>query len=398
MVAQSLLYQRIETLVREARQAEDGADHSRAASLYSELAQWEEQYAERYVNDPKAKGVWQDRVKAHRVRSDHLRHGVPTTEAHSGASPPVDAAVKGDAAALLAVIDGLIVKESPVRWDDIAGLEDAKQDVKLAFALAMARAPEGVRLPTWERILLYGPPGTGKTLLASAVAGSIPGCTFFNAQWSQLSSKWYGETPKTISLLYQRAREKAPSVVFLDEADYIAASRDESGRHEASIAALNTLLEELSGLADKVERRFIFTFAATNRPRALDDAFLSRFAKAGYVPLPDVSARQVLLRAHLEKKGIKVNAPYDELARLTEHFSGREIATLCTQAVMLMVGQSNPELLGLVDKGLDAIRPYLLKLRPLTREDFEKARQSIRIWYTPDKERAFEEWRRDKGF
>lgn len=395
-VGASLLYQRLQHLAKQARQAEEGKDYPRAASLYAQLAQWEEEYATRYVSDPKARSIWKERATAHRRYADHIAKGPPPAE--STPPSPVGTPVGGDIASLLAIVDGLIVSESPVRWEDIAGLEEAKREVKMAFALALAQRPEGTRLPTWERILLYGPSGTGKTLLASAVAGSIPGSTFFNAQWSQLVSKWYGETAKLVSLLYQRAREKAPSVAFLDEVDTIAARRDELGRHEATVASLNALLQEVSGVHDQIEERFVLTFAATNRPWSLDDAFLSRFAKAIYVPLPDPPARQHIFRIHLEKRGIATAVPYEDLAALTDGYSGRELATLCTQAVMNMVQQDNPSLMEIVDKGVEALRSYSLNLRPLGREDFTRALASIRPLSTPETLRAFEQWRREKGF
>lgn len=398
----SLLLQRIEHLAKQARQAEEGRDYSRAASLYAQLAQWEEEYAIRYASDPKARATWKERATMHRRYADQVAKGPPATAksppAEDSGSSLVGTSVSGDAAGLLAVVDGLIVMESPARWEDIAGLEEAQRDVKMAFALALAQKPQGTRLPTWGRILLYGPPGTGKTLLASAVAGSIPGSTFFNAQWSQLASKWYGETAKLVSLLYQRAREKAPSVAFLDEVDTIAARRDESGRHEATVASLNALLQELSGIHDKLDERFVLTFAATNRPWSLDDAFLSRFAKAIYVPLPDIFARQQIFRIHLEKNGILVAVPYEDLAGLTEGYSGREIAALCTQAVMIMVQEQNPSLMDLVDKGVDALRAYSLSLRPIVRENFTRALASIRPMSTPEMLRAFQEWRKERGF
>lgn len=393
-IVDSLLLRRVEELSKQASQAEQGANYPRAASLYAQLAQCEEDYASRYVTDPKARATWKERATIHRSYAGHLAKGPPSDDNKGPAQ--VAASVSGDVAGLLAIIDSLIVKESPVHWDDIAGLDHVKQRLKMAFVLALAKKPAETTLPPSDRILLYGPPGTGKTLLASAVAGSIPGSTFFNAQLSQLSSKWYGESSRLVTLLYQRAREKAPSVVFLDEVDTIARRRDDS--HEATVASLNALLQELSGMHDKVGDRFVLTFAATNRPRALDDAFLSRIARAICVPLPDQAARRQTFFIHLGKRGIPVSAEYDELAAMTEGYSGRDIANLCTQAVMTMVEEKNAVVVQLLDKGVDAVRDHTLDLRPLTRDDVTRAATLVKPSASQDTINDIERWRKERGY
>jgi SpoVK/Ycf46/Vps4 family AAA+-type ATPase len=288
-----------------------------------------------------------------------------------------------------------LIYRSSVTWDDIAGLQRTKREVKTAYALTMARKPSGIQVETPGSLLLYGPPGTGKTLLAAATSNGLD-ATFFNVQVSDALSKYFGESSKLIRALYDEARQRAPSVIFLDEVDAISRARGESGESGAERRLLSTFLSQLDGLNTKDDPAFVLTIAATNRPWDLDSAVRSRFAREVYVPLPDATARRRILEIHLEEKGHQVEVSYDDLVVRTDGYSGREIAQMCEQAVAHMVQCANPSLESVVDRGREAVTAYELQVEALSMEDFEAAFKSIGPPETTAEDLdKFERWREE---
>ena len=184
-----------------------------------------------------------------------------------------------------------LIHKSDVKWDQIGGLEDTKNAIKSAYALALAKKPEGVQISSWRNLLLYGPPGTGKTLLAAATAGNLE-ATFFNVKVSSLLSKYFGESTKLISALFAVARTLSPAVIFLDEFESLTPSRG-SGESGSERRIVSTLLAELDGLQGKDDDSFVMTICATNLPWLLDLAILSRFQRRIYVPLPEIGRAHV---------------------------------------------------------------------------------------------------------
>jgi len=274
-----------------------------------------------------------------------------------------------------------LIHKSKVTWDDIGGLNETKREIKFTYGLALAEKPEGVRLSGWRRMLFYGPPGTGKTLLAAATSQCL-GATFFNVKASNILSKYFGESSRLITALFDAARSEADegfSVVFVDEVESLCLPRGEGSESGAERRVLSTILSELDGLADKGDDRFVLTIAATNAPWDLDGAVLSRFQKRIYIPLPDAAARQEILEILLVKAGLKLDLPMDEVVKRTDWFSGRDLERLANQAVNVMLEELNGEIPGVVDKGREAIEAYQLKVRPLTRCDFDTAFERIRV-------------------
>jgi SpoVK/Ycf46/Vps4 family AAA+-type ATPase len=269
--------------------------------------------------------------------------------------------------------ENLIVKdkEDLPSWDDIGGLNDIKELIKKSIVIEMIenkpKAIEG-----WDKILFYGPPGTGKTSLAAATAKSID-ATFFDVEVSKILSKYYGESSKIMNALFEVAREESPSVVFIDELDAIALSREED-IDEESRKVLSTLLTELDGLEPENEG-LVIVIAATNTPKAIDEAILSRFGKKIEVPLPNFEASKEILEISTEKKGIGLEdeSLYDELAKYCfEHkMSGRDIKFLCIEAIWNMLEELNPDLERLANEPYNKIKEYELKTRMLKKEDFE---------------------------
>ena len=274
-----------------------------------------------------------------------------------------------------------MIHRSKVAWDQIGGLEETKREIKFTYGLALAQKPEGVKLEGWRRMLFYGPPGTGKTLLAAATSNGL-GATFFNVKSSNLLSKYFGESSKLITALFDAARSEADegfAVVFIDEVESLCLPRGEGSESGAERRVLSTILSELDGLADKGEDRFVLTIAATNAPWDLDDAVLSRFQKRIYIPLPDDKARRSILEILILKEGHALDYALDDIIRRTEWFSGRDLERLTNQAVNIMVEDLNGDIPRCVDGGKEKIQEYRIRTRPLNKRDFDMAFDRIRV-------------------
>ncbi|ASJ03499.1 cell division protein [Thermococcus profundus] len=289
----------------------------------------------------------------------------------------------------LEYVEGLIAR-STVTWKDIGGLEEVKKLIARNVALALAEKPAPIK--PWKGILLFGPPGTGKTLLASAAAGSL-NATFFSVKASDVLSKYYGESSKIVSALYALAREKAPSIVFIDEIDALTVKRE--GAHEATRRTLATLLSELDGFKGQGDVP-VLTLASTNTPWDLDEAVLSRFPLRVYVPLPDKEATKEIIKTNtrgLDISRLDLDAIAEESVRRL--YSGREIASLCNLAIHNMLDEMNPEL-----SDLDAISKserLKLKVRPLEMGDFEEAFKKIKSPLTRKDIERYEKWAEEFG-
>jgi katanin p60 ATPase-containing subunit A1 len=288
------------------------------------------------------------------------------------------------------IISSLIVSQKPeTTWDDIGGLEEAKKDIREAIILPFVREkPPFIRSP--RTILLYGPPGSGKTLLAKASSNTLD-ATFFEARMPTLLSKYFGESQKLINALFEKAKKTQPSLIFIDELDSVAVSRD-SNIDESTRRVLAQLLTEIEGFNTSREER-ILIMGATNKPWDLDDAVISRFQKRIYVPLPDERARRAILQIHLEGAdlgGIEMSS----LVENTAGFSGRDLASLCQEAITRMVREQNPSIEQLTVKELEV---YSLKYRPLKAGDFDSALEKTKPSTQAGEIERYEEWRREFG-
>jgi vacuolar protein-sorting-associated protein 4 len=229
---------------------------------------------------------------------------------------------------------GAIVKERPnVKWDDVAGLEMAKDALKEAVVLPM-RFPQlftGKRKP-WRGILLYGPPGTGKTYLAKAVATEVENCTFFSISSSDLVSKWLGESERLIRNLFEMAHENKPSVIFIDEIDSLCSARSDN-ESESSRRVKTEILVRMQGVGNDSDG--VLVLAATNFPWGLDAAVRRRFERRIYIPLPEKPARSRMFRVHLgDTPNCLADADFARLADLTAGYSGSDISIVVREAIM----------------------------------------------------------------
>jgi len=286
-----------------------------------------------------------------------------------------------------------LISKSDVKWEDIGGLEEVKKLMMETIAIAGLKKPESIK--PWKGVLLFGPPGTGKTLLAAASAGSL-NATFFDVKADKVLSKYFGESAKLVSSLYSAARKHSPSIVFIDEFDALSLSRG-GDVSEASRRMLSTLLAELDGFQDKKSDKLVLTLAATNTPWDLDQAMLSRFPKRIFVPLPDKKACMQILEIHT--KGLDTKLNFEEIAKkcVEKLYSGRDISSLCQQAVWNMIRDENPDLHRLAELPFDELRNRSLKTRALKMDDFRKAFEKVKSPLTKKDVERYEKWNEDFG-
>ena len=249
--------------------------------------------------------------------------------------------------------------KSNIRFDDVAGLKEEKEELietvdylrnPSKYAAMGARAPKG--------IILYGPPGTGKTLLAKAVAGEAK-VPFYQVSGSSFEDMLVGVGAKRVRDLFNNAKKTAPSIIFIDEFDSVAAKR---GRAEiagagAGIAdqTINQLLAEMDGFDTKSG---IVIIAATNRLDVLDEAILrpGRFDRHIQVNLPDIKERELILKIHARNKNISSRVNLGDIARRTPGFSGAQLENVLNEATLLAV-RNNKMAVGMeeIDEAIDRV-------------------------------------------
>uniref|UniRef100_A0A8C4EA14 vesicle-fusing ATPase n=1 Tax=Dicentrarchus labrax TaxID=13489 RepID=A0A8C4EA14_DICLA len=231
-------------------------------------------------------------------------------------------------------LSGAIVMEKPnIKWNDVAGLEGAKEALKEAVILPI-KFPHlftGKRTP-WRGILLFGPPGTGKSYLAKAVATEANNSTFFSISSSDLVSKWLGESEKLVKNLFSLAREHKPSIIFIDEIDSLCGSRSEN-ESEAARRIKTEFLVQMQGVGN--DNDGILVLGATNIPWTLDSAIRRRFEKRIYIPLPEEHARSFMFKLHLGSTPNNLTeADFITLGKKTEGYSGADISVIVRDALM----------------------------------------------------------------
>ena len=229
-------------------------------------------------------------------------------------------------------LSGCLVTEMPnVSWDDVAGLENAKQALKEAVILPIQYPQlfEGKRQP-WKGILLYGPPGTGKSYLAKAAATETKG-RFFSISAANIVSKYMGESERLIKALFELARKNKPAVIFIDEIDSVLSARTD-GENDATRRLKTEFLIQMQGVGK--DDRGILVLGATNIPWGLDPAVRRRFQKKIYISLPEAKARKLMVKLNL---GDTYNDLTDEqfgiLGDLTDGYSGSDIYNLTQDAI-----------------------------------------------------------------
>ncbi len=230
----------------------------------------------------------------------------------------------------------VLVQIPDIKWDDIGGLEDVKQELKEAVEWPL-KHPEtfkrlGIRPP--KGTLLYGIPGTGKTLLAKAVASESE-ANFISVKGPELLSKWVGESEKGVREVFRKAKQAAPTVIFFDEIDAIAGARSGNDTDSGvTKRVVNQLLTEMDGLE---ELQDVAIIAATNRPDILDTGLMrpGRFDRHIQVSEPDEEARIAIFKVHTKNMPLSKDVDLKKLAKQTEGYVGADIESVCREAAML---------------------------------------------------------------
>jgi len=275
----------------------------------------------------------------------------------------------------------------PITWDDIAGLQFAKDMVKEIVVWPMLRPDifTGLRGPP-KGLLLFGPPGTGKTLIGKCIACQS-GSTFFSISASSLTSKWVGEGEKMVRALFAVAKVHQPSVVFIDEIDSLLTSRSE-GEHEASRKIKTEFLVQLDGASTGGQER-VLVVGATNRPQELDEAARRRLVKRLYIPLPELEARRRIITNLLGKEKHELTEEQvEEISRRTEGYSGADMANLCKEAAMGPIRS-------LDFSQIASVRPD--QVRPIRHEDLVAALRQVKASVGQQDLELYREWDRQYG-
>jgi len=266
----------------------------------------------------------------------------------------------------------IMVQIPDVGWDEVGGVEAAKETLRDGIELPLTQ-PDAFRrvgIRPAKGFLLFGPPGTGKTLMAKAVAREAE-ANFVATKSSDLLSKWYGESEKQLSKLFNRARQVSPTVVFIDEIDSLAPERG-GGFADSGVTerVVNTLLAEMDGL-EALEN--VVVIGATNRPSLLDPALLrpGRFDEVVYVPIPDEEGRREILEIHTRDMLVAGDVNLEHLAARTQGYTGADLENLARQA------------------GLLALRSDI-DVDEITMENFERALDQTRASVTSEMEEEYE--------
>ena len=230
----------------------------------------------------------------------------------------------------------LMEAETGVMFDDVAGVEEAKQD--LQEVVTFLKTPErftsvGAKIP--KGVLLVGPPGTGKTLLAKAIAGEA-GVPLFSLSGSEFVEMFVGVGASRVRDLFKRAKENSPCLIFIDEIDAVGRQRGAGvgGGNDEREQTLNQLLTEMDGFEGNSG---IIIIAATNRADVLDSALLrpARFDRQVQVDVPDIKGRLAVLKVHCRDKKLADDVSLEAIARRTPGFSGADLANLLNEAAIL---------------------------------------------------------------
>lgn len=320
-----------------------------------------------------------------------------------------------------------ILTEKPnVQWDDVAGLEGAKDALKEAVILPQ-KFPQmfvGKRKP-WKGILLYGPPGTGKSYLAKAVATESD-AQFFSVSSSDLVSKWQGESEKLVKELFAMARKAGKAIIFIDEIDALVSTRSDN-ESESSRRIKTEFLVQMDGVGKSTDG--VLLLGATNIPWGLDDALLRRMERRVHIPLPDEYARARMFKIHLGTTPNNLtDDDYKKLGQGSAGYSGSDIAIVVRDAIMQPVrklqqaryfkrvqvrqedgsivmkmtpcspgDEKSPDNKNVEEKSLMEVNADELEVPPVSVEDFEIALESTKPSVSVENIQQHEKFTSEKG-
>lgn len=277
----------------------------------------------------------------------------------------VDAQKKKKKKPEIADLDPLGV-DMNVNFDDIGGLDNYIDQLKemVALPLLYPELYQNFNITPPRGVLFHGPPGTGKTLMARALAASCSSnerkITFFMRKGADILSKWVGEAERQLRLLFEEAKKHQPSIIFFDEIDGLAPVRS-SKQEQIHASIVSTLLALMDGMDNRGQ---VIVIGATNRPDAVDPALRrpGRFDREFYFPLPDVKARFKILQIQTKRWSSPLSADFiDKLAFLTKGYGGADLRSLCTEAALISIQRSFPQIYRSNDKLL--VDPSKIKVK-----------------------------------
>ena len=261
---------------------------------------------------------------------------------------------------------------STITYDEIGGLKEEIGRLREIVELPL-RHPEifqrlGIEAPSG--ILLYGPPGCGKTLLAKALANECE-ASFFSVNGPEIMNKYYGETEAKLRDIFKEAREKAPSIIFIDEIDAVAPKREDVfGDVEKRVVA--QLLALMDGLSDRGD---VVVMGATNRPEGMDPALRrpGRFDREAEIDVPNIKSRLEILQIHTRGMPLSKNVSLKDLAKRVHGYTGADLRSLCREAALKALRRCIPD----IDVENEIIAPEVLEKLNVTSEDFQEAFKEI---------------------
>lgn len=441
-----MLHQAID-VVQKAMEADEKDEHESALNLYKDaLAKFT--MGIKHEKNPTRKKLVMERVEGYMKRAEELRDILnkekdrnkpksPEKKTGGAAATPKEEGKQEEkkdeeTLKLRGALAGAVVSEKPnVRWEDVAGLESAKESLKETVILPV-KFPQlfvGERRP-FKGILLFGPPGTGKSFLAKAVATEADS-TFFSVSSADLISKWQGESEKLVRNLFEMARESPGSraIIFIDEVDSLCGSRQE-GETDSARRVKTEFLVQMDGVG-KTEGS-VLVLGASNVPWALDAAIRRRFEKRVYIPLPGAEARTYMIKMHLgDTPNNLQESDFIRLGQISEGASGSDIEVMvkevlmeplrrCQQAKQFVIDSKKnfvpcetypncayciPKLstdppgkdytcknCGALRMTLWEVEPSRLEAPPVRVKDFEKVMKHSCSTVSPEELKRFQEW------
>ena len=331
----------------------------------------------KYSENSQIASYYKQTAKQYIDRSNQLKMSKPARR-RRGSPQPLRPEAADD------FTDDLLLDVSGVKWEDIAGLQDAKNAIYQALIIPMRRKELFVGRATWRALLLHGPPGCGKTMLATAAAAEC-GMPVYGLSAADIMDKYVGESEKRIRTLFEAARRNQPSIVFIDEFDALA-----PGESTQNAAVQDRIMAEvaaqLDGVRKDTETRILF-WGATNSPWKMAPRTIRRFDKRIHVPLPDLEARYAIFKLNvLGEPKIDTTEDVDlrELTALTEGYSGDDIKKISMDAWYIPIQE-------LIDDGtIDYAMP-----RKVSRQDFLTAITRRKSTVTAEVAQRYYNWAKD---
>ncbi|MFX0143146.1 MAG: AAA family ATPase, partial [Candidatus Hodarchaeota archaeon] len=265
----------------------------------------------------------------------------------------------------------VLITQPTETWDDIGGLEDAKQQLKevIEWPLKYPELYKHLSSKPPSGILLFGPPGTGKTLLAKALAHESE-VNFISVKGPEFLSKWVGESEKAVRETFRKARSAAPCIIFFDEIDAIAGIRGRFASSQVTEQVVSQLLTEMDGLEGLKD---VILLAATNRADMLDPALLrsGRFGRHIEIPMPDKEARIEIFKIHLKNKPLAEDVDIEQMAQDLEAYTGADIQAISEEATLLTIRKA------VSDTNINTQNADSVKVVKISKSEFKEATEKI---------------------